>query len=257
MFKYPHTDFNKINLDWIMRKIKALEPSISLVQSASDMLSESETMLSQAQAALDNAQESIDNALETVESVQITANTAVNTANHALEVAEQSATATIADGAVTWPKLAQPVQTRIVNVENNAISAQENASAANSLAQTANTRASDAMTLAASAESKANRALSSITKYYKLGDSTGNVIIPECDSIIITAYNSLATPRSYNSVTIPYLALDGLSSCSVVIPAGTTYYESYTLSFTYNSAAGGYAIAFPAGIIVFDVYIKK
>lgn len=37
-FKYPYTNYEKINLDWVLRKIKALEPAIPLVEQSAAIL---------------------------------------------------------------------------------------------------------------------------------------------------------------------------------------------------------------------------
>lgn len=38
-FKYPNTSYEKINLDWVLRKIKALEPAIPLVDQSAALAS--------------------------------------------------------------------------------------------------------------------------------------------------------------------------------------------------------------------------
>lgn len=38
-FKYPYSSFEKINLDWILGKIKALEPAIPLVEQSAALAS--------------------------------------------------------------------------------------------------------------------------------------------------------------------------------------------------------------------------
>ena len=162
IFKFPYTNFEKINLDWIMQKIKALEPAVDMV--------------SQADAALQRANEVSDEALRVageadtaVSTVTAQAEAAVNTANHAIDVAEQAAAATIPDGTITKAKLVQTLQEQIdsnttnvgnallaaggasntaTNAQNTANNAQSTATNALNIANAANSTAGDALTIA-------------------------------------------------------------------------------------------------------------
>lgn len=79
---FPGTNYDRLNLDWIMQTLK----------SASDSVTASE------QASRDSA-------------------AAIVTANEAKEIATQAATAVIGDGAVTWAKLAAAVQQMITDLQ--------------------------------------------------------------------------------------------------------------------------------------------
>lgn len=91
-FKYPYTNYENINLDWLLRKVKQLEPAISIIETIDSDFSD--------------IQEEIDTA-------NTNASAAVTTANEAKELAEQAVATTIPDGSVTWVKLATAVQNAI------------------------------------------------------------------------------------------------------------------------------------------------
>lgn len=50
-FKYPYTSYEKINLDWVLRKIKALEPAIPLVEQSAAIVEEVHETAQEAAAA--------------------------------------------------------------------------------------------------------------------------------------------------------------------------------------------------------------
>lgn len=85
-FKFPYTSFNQINLDWIMRTLKKLEPAATMVEDAT-------ATLEQAQAAAESAQETADEAAATVATVTEQAAEAIETANEAQSIAQQTASA--------------------------------------------------------------------------------------------------------------------------------------------------------------------
>lgn len=82
--RFPYSDFNKVNLDWIMRELKKLAPAVGMVEEAA-------ATLEQAQAAAESAQETADEAAATVETVTAQAAAAVETANEAKSIAQQTA----------------------------------------------------------------------------------------------------------------------------------------------------------------------
>lgn len=186
MFKYPYTDYNKINLSWIMEKISALEPAVDMVQ--------------QADAALQLANETSAEALRVageadaaIATVTAQAEEAVSTANDAITIAQQAASATIADGSVTEIKLGADVIARfeadeadIVTADGNATTALSAAndaygaaSVAQRLANQANSNAADANTTAAEAKSLAEQALAQsggVGDWILVGTSTGSAL---------------------------------------------------------------------------------
>jgi len=87
-FKYPYTSFEQINLNWILKKIKELEPAISIVKAIQTDFSEIE---------------------ETVSDAKETADNALDTAEEAKALAEQAVATSIPDGSITLAKLAQDV----------------------------------------------------------------------------------------------------------------------------------------------------
>lgn len=148
MFKYPHTDFEKINLDWVLRKIKQLEPAIPMVQ-------ESAAIVARVEQTANDAAQAAQSAQTAVATVTTVAQEAKDTAEEAKEIAQQAASATIADGSVTWPKLDAAVQSVITNNTDRSTTAMTNAAAAQQTANSANSAAAAAQQTANSANSAA------------------------------------------------------------------------------------------------------
>jgi len=176
-FKFPYTSFNQVNLDWIMRTLKKLEPAATLVEEAAATLEE-------AQQTAAEAQETAELAQETVSTVTVQVAAAVATAEEAKEIAQQAASATIADGSVTRIKLGSDVTGELDQLAEDVSSAQQTgtnalgaagvaqqmanqaqqtASSANTAAQSASAEASDAATQAETAAASAASALSQLS----------------------------------------------------------------------------------------------
>lgn len=177
-FRFPYTTFNQVNLDWIMKTIKKLEPAATLVEDAA--------------AALEEAQQTAEAAQEAVDTVTAQAAEAVATAEEAKDIAEQAAQATVVDGSITRAKLATDVTDELDDLRtdvnaatttaNNALSAagvaqrlgtqaaqsaataQSSADAAQTSAAAANSTASQAGSAAAAAQNTANTALAFATQ---------------------------------------------------------------------------------------------
>lgn len=147
--RFPYTDFNKVNLDWIMRELKKLAP-------AADLVEQSAEALEQAQATAAAAQATATAAAAAVETVTTQAAEAVETAEEAKEIAQQAASATIADGSVTMAKLAQAVQDAITDAGEDAATALSAAGVAqqigNQAQQTATNAGADAALALVNAE---------------------------------------------------------------------------------------------------------
>lgn len=79
---FPGTNYDRVNLDWIMSSIKKAVDSVAVSEQASE----------------DSAR-------------------AIQTAEEAKEIATQAATGVIGDGAVTWAKLAAAVQQMITDLQ--------------------------------------------------------------------------------------------------------------------------------------------
>lgn len=168
-FKYPYTNYEKINLDWVLRKIKALEPAIPLVEQSAAIVEEVHETAQEAAAAAESAQQA-------VATVTALAESANETAEEAKEIAQQAASATIADGSVSWVKLGVDVQqvidgnvSRSTTASTNAAIAQQTANAAHEEAVAAGNTASTAQTTANTAQATANNVSNAInTKANKL-----------------------------------------------------------------------------------------
>lgn len=183
-FRFPYTSFNQVNLDWIMRTLKKLEPAATLVEDAAATLAE--------------AQQTAEAAQEAVDTVTIQAAEAVATAEEALEIAEQAAQATLVDGSITRAKLATDVTGELDDLRtdvdaaattaSNALlaagvaqrlgtQAAQAAAAAQSSADTANSAASQAGSAAAAAQNTANTALAFATQalsIFHVADATAS-----------------------------------------------------------------------------------
>ena len=58
-FRFPYTSFNQINLDWIMKTLKKLEPAATLVEEAAATLEEAQQTAAEAQETAELAQETV------------------------------------------------------------------------------------------------------------------------------------------------------------------------------------------------------
>lgn len=92
MFKFPFSTLHELNLDWILAQVKKFSELIPPMETAVEDVQELQTDVEQ---AVEDANTAIENA-----------NAALETAEEAKEIAEQAAQGTIADGAVTTPKIA-------------------------------------------------------------------------------------------------------------------------------------------------------
>lgn len=115
MFKFPYTNLHELNLDWILEQVKKF----------SELIPHMETAVDDVQEALDDATEAVNKAEQALED----AGQAIETAEEAKEIAEQAASGTIADGAVTTPKLADGAVTTGKIADNAVTTAKLNAEA--------------------------------------------------------------------------------------------------------------------------------
>lgn len=145
-FKYPYTNFNERNLDWLLKKMGELEPAIPMVQEALPLLTEARETAAEAALLAETAQATVDTVIDTSQAAQTVANNAnsvaqvanTNAAN-ALERAEYAKTvaenaATSAAGAVTT---ANDASTLASAAQSNSALAVQEAQAAEALARSA------------------------------------------------------------------------------------------------------------------------
>ena len=225
MFKYPSTNFNEVNLNWIMQTIKEMEPAVG-------MISDAEAALEQANTVAAQAAQSAADANAAVSSVTTLASQADAKADQAIQIATQAASATIADDSVTEPKLSTELRTKINDADSNASMAVTSASNANGIANAAAQTAGAAQLAAASAASaaqtadtKAQTALDQIAaldfgnwvRYANIGGS-GSSLPHEVDTPVAKEYlivlYSMSAGNRRQSMVIPYTALE----------LGTNYY---------------------------------
>lgn len=92
MFVFPWSNLHELNLDWILQQVKQfaelIPPMSTAVEDVQALQTDVEQAVEDANAALEDAA------------------AALETAEEAKEIAEQAAQGTIADGAVTTPKIA-------------------------------------------------------------------------------------------------------------------------------------------------------
>lgn len=142
--RFPYTSFNQVNLDWIMRTLKKLEPAATLVEDAD--------------ATLKEAQQTAEAAQEAVDTVTAQAAEAVATAEEAKEIAEQAAQATVVDGSITRAKLANDVTSELDGLRTDVNAAAASASNALAAAGVAQQLGTQAVQSAAAAQASANDA---------------------------------------------------------------------------------------------------
>lgn len=221
MFQYPSTNFNEINLNWIMETLKELEPAVG-------MISEAEAALLQANEVAAQAAQTATDANNAVSSVTALATAADTKADTAITIATQAASATIADGSVTIDKLSNDVQLIIEDADTNATAANGTANNALAVANSAAQSAGDAQQASTAAQQSANEAITKAEqalemgfanwiRYANIGGSglslPHEVDTPLAKEYLVVFYTSQTANRR-QTMTIPYAAL----------ALGTNYY---------------------------------
>lgn len=239
-FRFPYSTFNQVNLDWIMRTIKKLEPAATMVEEADATLQEAQQTAAAAQATATAAQTAVN-------TVTTQAAEAVETAEQALEVAQQAASATIADGSVTKVKLSEELQDEIDTAgttASNALSAagvaqqignqaQQAASNAGSDAALALVNAENARQVGVSAQSTADQARTAAAAAQATADQALAAAGTGASWSYLTTLDS--SDGTAKSATLP------LATKEVMILIWDTFSSSYRSSI-YMPAA-----AFPTG----------
>ena len=221
MFKFPYSNFNETNLDWIMKTVHSLEPAVDMVEQATAALQQANDTSAEALRVANEA----DNAVATVTSQ---AAYAVQTADDAKSIAQQAASATIADGSITESKLGSDVidrfeadETAIQNNASNIQTVDTKAGNAISAAGTAQTMANQASAAAAEALSKAEQALSQATgsgPWILAGNSVGSAVaVPTgAKELLILAY--ITGYGTYKASTVVPVNAIPAGGCLIQIP---------------------------------------
>ena len=212
-FRFPRTDFNLANLDWIMRTIKKLEPAATMVE-------ESQAALEQAQATAEAAQATADAAANTIGTVTEQAAEALETSAEALEVAQQAASGIIGDGAVTRIKLSTEVRDELDGLRSDVDTASASASMAMGAATTAQRQANDATALATSASSAAQTAAAQAGNADVLAQNAAST----AESASSSAQTALTTAQAAQA------AAEGKLSAKRLANATANVQCSYTLT---------------------------
>lgn len=243
IFKFPSTNFNEINLTWIMKTIKALEP-------AADMVQESQAALEAAQATAAAAQATATAAQAAVDTVTAQAEEALDTAAEALETAQQAASGVIGDGSVTRIKLSTEVRGELdglrddldetTTTANNAFSgaavAQQMANQALNTALAANSSAQAAATTAANAETTANNASSTASS----ASSTAATALTNANSALAAVAGKLGVKREANTTanTQKSYTLTGSPINMYMIVLASNTGTNHNTIFWVNTASG-------------------
>lgn len=133
-FKYPHTSFQQLNLDWIMKTMERLKNAIPLVDNAQTVYESAIAAVESADAAITEATDKANAAAASASAAQ----TSASNAEYSAGVAQQQATYAATDASAA---------------NANAQSAQTAATAAQTAATAAQQHAEDAFQLATSAAS--------------------------------------------------------------------------------------------------------
>ena len=210
-FRFPRTDFNQINLDWIMRTIKKLEPAATMVE-------ESQAALEQAQATAEAAQATADAAASTISTVTEQAAEALETSAEALEVAQQAASGVIGDGSVTRIKLSTEVRDELDGLRSDVDTAANSASMAMSAAATAQRQANDATALATSASSAAQSASTQAANT----DTTAQNAAMTAENASTSASTALSTATAAQAEVAGKLSVKRLANAAAGVQANYT-----------------------------------
>lgn len=213
-FRFPYTSFNQINLDWIMRTLKTLEPAATLVEDAAATLAEAQQTAEAAQAAVDT--------------VTAQAAEAVATAEEAKDIAEQAAQATVVDGSITRAKLATDVTDELDDLRSDVDAAATTANNALSAAGVAQRLGTQAAQSAATAQSSADAAQSSA--------AAANSTATQAGSAAAAAQNTANTALAFATQALSIFHVEDATA------AGTNYnltsYGTTRFAIIVGSAAG-------------------
>lgn len=254
-YQYPNTNFNEINLNWILETLKEVQPAVG-------MISEAEAALVRANEVADQASQAATDAENAVSSVTALATAADAKADQAIAIAQQAAAATIADGSVTLEKLSSDVQQTITDAGTNAAAAVVSANNANAIANSAAQSAGDAVQAAANAQQSADTALAKAdealemgfanwTRYANIGGSglslPHEVDTPVAKEYLVVFYTSQTANRR-QTMTIPYQAL----------ALGTNYYwcEISGITAAVKADANKFVVDDTSPLGAFVIYIR-
>jgi uncharacterized phage infection (PIP) family protein YhgE len=207
-FRFPYTNFDNINLDWILEKIQGLDLE-SVTEAADQAEAAAQTATQAAQTATQAAQQ----AVTTIETVADQAADAVETANAAaaaagsvesIAEAAQNSAAAAQTAAATAQSTAQQAQSTAQQAQTGVAAATQAAQDATQAASNASTAAQQALTTAQQAQLAANNAQAALT--WKLAGSstgTGAVTIPAGATEVMIRVNIGDGPNGFVFNYIP------------------------------------------------------
>ena len=162
--KFPYTNINNINLDWIIKRVKELGET---VRSYANDIANAVALAAAAQEAADSVTGTAESAVATAQAAEATANAIAGTANNALSTAQAAeatanAIAGIANNALSTAQAAvstaQAAENTAQAAESTAQAAEESANNAETVVGTANANASNAVQTANTALATADAA---------------------------------------------------------------------------------------------------
>lgn len=218
MFKFPYTNLHELNLDWILEKVKHF----------AELIPSMETAVGDVQSLTDDVAQAVEDANKAVEDAQ----SAIETAEEAKEIAEQAAQGTIADGAVTTPKLASEAVTT-AKIDDGAVT---------------------------SAKLATNAAVDNIdtNSLNGLKISNNSIVTDKLTAGCVT------NPKILDSaVTTPKIADEAVTFAKLADNAKLKYVDSQSVTITQNSSGGYSTIGniytdfnIPQGALVVSFFIK-
>jgi hypothetical protein len=239
--RFPRTDFNKINLDWLMRKLKKVEDVTddigTAVEDAQQAAAEATTAAAGAVAAAGDATQAAEDAVEALSGIQDDVAQAVQTANSAQSTATgaSNTAATALSRATTAQSAAQQAQTTASGALAQADLAREETAALNNRFPVSVADGGTGATTAAAA--RANLGLKQIVlteyKFENLAQYTQASYYVE-----ISGWRGIAgIPSNAEILSLTVSGWSGLGTDVNVGANNVTMYVYHTYNYTITSAA--------------------
>lgn len=190
--KFPYTNINNINLDWIIKRVKELGET---VRSYANDIANAVALAEAAQEAADSVTGTAESAVATAQAAEATANAIAGTANSALSIAQAANTTAhaaeatanaIAGTANSALATAQAANTTAQAANTTAQAAEESADNAETIAGTASANASNAVQTANTALATAQTALTIASQFDEsaLNEKAGSLVDTETGAVV-------------------------------------------------------------------------
>lgn len=225
--KFPYTNINNINLDWIIKRVKELGET---VRSYANDIANAVALAQAAQDAADSVTDTAESAVATAQAAEATANAIAGTANSALSTAQaanttaQAAEATanaIAGTANSALSTAQAANTTAQAANVTAQAAEESADNAETIAGTASANATNAAQTANTALATAQTALTIASQFDEsaLNEKAGSLVDTETGAVVtFLPDRTIQNPLNLSVAVEPVQAGSGAPSPDNVRP---------------------------------------